>query len=119
MSNSQKSNKLSLQDIDKGLPLVREKSTSDLKDETEKLQLQLLQSQLDDHKSDREMRESYARQILTFLKIYCICVLILIICNGFHILSFSLEKEILTTLVGSTAASAIGLVGFIAKGLFK
>jgi hypothetical protein len=32
---------------------------------------------------------------------------------------FSLEQGVLAALVGSTAVAAIGLVGFIARGLFR
>jgi hypothetical protein len=63
--------------------------------------------------------KTYANRILRFLEAYASIVGVMVIADGFHILGFHLEKEVTATLVGSTAVAAIGLVGFIARGLFK
>jgi hypothetical protein len=44
---------------------------------------------------------------------------VIILLDGFKLLGFSLDHRVLATLVGSTAIAAIGLVGFIARGLFR
>lgn len=115
--------KLSIEAIDKGLPKVKGKSQPDPKDIEERrsaqLENDLTSAKIDDRKADREMRQTYARRILCYLEIYSVTVGIFIIAAGFNILGFSLPVEILATLVGSTAVAAIGLVGFIARGLFR
>lgn len=115
--------KLSIEAIDKGLPKVKGKSQPDPKDMEElrsaQLQNELTSSKIEDRKADREMRKTYAGRILCYLEIYSITVGIFIIAAGFNLFGFSLPVEILATLVGSTAIAAIGLVGFIARGLFR
>ena len=66
------------------------------------------------------MRKTYAGRILCYLEIYSVVVALLVIASGFaNITGFILPVEILASLVGSTALAAIGLVGFIARGLFR
>ena len=65
------------------------------------------------------MRKTYAGRILWYLHGYSVGVLILLFLAGFSVGGFSLSEEVLLTLVGSTALAAIGLVGFIARGLFQ
>ena len=65
------------------------------------------------------MRKTYAGRILLYLEIYSLVVALFIITAGFNLLGFTLPVEILASLVGSTAVAAIGLVGFIARGLFR
>ena len=82
---------------------------------------ELTRARIDDVESDRKLRESYASRILRFLYCYAAVVGMLVIASGLQVpwLPFELPGEVLALLVGSTAASAIGLVGFIARGLFK
>lgn len=69
--------------------------------------------------ADRGMRTKYAGRILLYLELYSIGVLALLLLAGFKAKGFSLEKDVIVALVGSTAIAAIGLVGFIARGLFQ
>lgn len=110
--------------IDKGVARVKNKKQPDPKDleETRSSQLQneLTQTKIDDRKADREMRQTYAGRILRYLEIYSVVVALLVIASGFaNTTQFILPVEILASLVGSTALAAIGLVGFIARGLFR
>lgn len=110
--------------IDKGVARVKGKREPDPKDLEEirssQLQNELTQSKIDDRKADREMRKTYAGRILRYLEIYSIVVALLVIASGFaNTTQFILPVEILASLVGSTALAAIGLVGFIARGLFR
>ena len=70
-------------------------------------------------RSEREMREKCASSVLNFLKAYSSCVGVIVLLHGFSWIPFVLDEKIMITLVGSTAVAAIGLVGFVAKGLFK
>lgn len=65
------------------------------------------------------MRQQYAGRILRYLEYYSAGVGILLLMSGFKVFGFTLEPGVLSTLVGSTAVAAIGLVGFIARGLFR
>lgn len=115
-----------LDSIDLGVVLAESKTTPDAKDmlederlEKARLDNKLSRSRLKDVKADRRLRRTYANRILRFLEVYAGIVAAMVIADGFHILGFHLEKEVTATLVGSTAVAAIGLVGFIARGLFR
>jgi hypothetical protein len=117
---------ITLEDIDTGVPAVQEVGTPDLMDwaeasaaERAQLENKLARSRIKNVKADRKMRKTYAGRILRYLEIYSAAVAVMIIVSGFGLWGFSLAPEILATLVGSTAVAAIGLVGFIARGLFR
>ncbi len=111
---------LSVDDIQAGVSSVKQKTTPDDLDKEEIIDAELERNrqEIEDLKSDRELREKYANRILRFLECYAAIVAIFLILNGFSFICFSLPDEVLITLVGSTAVAAIGLVGFVAKGLF-
>lgn len=118
--------KLTLEDIDVGVAAVETVVTPDRNDQMERLaaeraglQVKLARSQIKNVKADRRMRKTYAGRILLYLEVYSGVVALMVIAAGFRLFGFSLPVEILATLVGSTAVAAIGLVGFIARGLFK
>lgn len=118
--------KLSLESIDAGLASVESKRAPDARDlleaeeiRTAQLQNRLARSRIKNVKADRKMRKTYAGRILRYLEIYSVVIGMMVIASGFKWSTFTLPVEILATLVGSTALAAIGLVGFIARGLFK
>lgn len=119
---------LTIDAIDSGIAVVEAKSGPDKKDKLEREDLELdgirlknllAKSQIKNVKADRRMRKTYAARILKYLEIYSLGVGFLVLLHGSHFKNFSLEENILAALVGSTAVAAIGLVGFIAKGLFR
>jgi hypothetical protein len=79
----------------------------------------LARSRIKNVKADRKMRRTYAGRILLYLEVYSTVVGLMVVTSGFKLFGFSLPVEILASLVGSTALAAIGLVGFIARGLFQ
>lgn len=79
----------------------------------------LADSRIKSLEADRRMRETYAGRILRYLEAYSALVGAIVVGSGFRLSGFALPVEILATLVGSTAIAAIGLVGFIARGLFQ
>ncbi|MDT8759232.1 hypothetical protein MZO42_11040 [Sphingomonas psychrotolerans] len=112
--------------IDAGAALVEAKTRPDLNDlreseelEAVRLRNRLARSQIKNVKADRRMRKTYAGRILLYLELYSGAVGIMVLGSGFRVAGFALPVEILATLVGSTAVAAIGLVGFIARGLFR
>ena len=66
-----------------------------------------------------ELMKPYANRVFGFLVFYCIFVAITLLLQGFRILGFELSDTVMAVIAGSTAASAIGLVGFVVSGLFK
>lgn len=71
--------------------------------------------------NDQQLRTKYASQILWFLYVYSFVVVAIVIASDLQVrwAPFELPSEVLAILVGSTTVSAIGLVGFIARGLFN
>lgn len=117
---------LTLEDIDVGVAAVEDVETPDPNDLMERfaaerasLDLKLARSRIKNVKADRRMRKTYAGRILLYLEAYSVVVAAMVIAAGFKVFGFDLPVEILASLVGSTALAAIGLVGFIARGLFK
>lgn len=126
MNSPKQIKRITLEDIDTGVPAVQEVGTPDLMDwaeasaaERAQLENKLARSRIKNVKADRKMRKTYAGRILRYLEFYSASVAIMIIVSGFGLGGFALAPEILATLVGSTAVAAIGLVGFIARGLFR
>jgi hypothetical protein len=115
-----------LDDIDAGVPVVEEVERPDPQDleerhaaERAQLELKLARSRIKNVKADRKMRKTYAGRILFYLEAYSVVVGLMVLAAGFKLWGFELPNEILASLVGSTALAAIGLVGFIARGLFR
>lgn len=117
-----------LADVLSGLGIAESVQGPDEQDKNESAALlsiqldnDLKQARIDDVKSDRKLREAYATRILRFLYWYSIVVGIFVFLSGARLpyFDFVLPSEVLALLVGSTAVAAIGLVGFIARGLFK
>lgn len=57
----------------------------------------------------------YARRAFVFMIAYCLCVLGLLIAA---VTGYALPPSVLQTLVGSTAAAVVGLVGMVLTGIF-
>jgi hypothetical protein len=117
---------ITLDDIDTGLAEVEAKKLPDQIDilenqrlEYAKLKNKLARSKIKNVKADRKMRKEYASRILRYLEWYSGVVGFLLLWNGTGWFGFHLDDDVAKTLVGSTAVAAIGLVGFIARGLFR
>ena len=65
-----------------------------------------------------EMMQPYAGKVFNFLVGYCVFVGAIILLAGFRLGGFTISDTVLGIIAGSTAASAIGLVGFVVSGLF-
>ena len=53
-----------------------------------------------------------------FLAVWCAGLFLILLFHGFSLWGFNLSQVTVVALVGGTTISAIGLVGFIVKGLF-
>lgn len=85
----------------------------------EKADKNLENQRLKDAESNRHLREGYANKVYGYLVAYSAAALTLVVADGFKIFGFDLDTTVVSIIVGSTAVSAIGLVGFVVKGLFK
>ncbi len=84
-----------------------------------KLENEKLQNDHDDQRANRKMRENYAKWVFGYLVGYSICVGLLLFTSSINDLRFHISDGVLQILVGSTAASAIGLVLAVTTGLFN
>lgn len=126
MTSQRKTGRITFDDIDVGISVVEGVARPDANDlleraaaERAQLENKLARSRIKNVKADRRMRKTYAGRILRYLEFYSICVGVLVIASGFKWTGFELPVEVIAALVGSTAVAAIGLVGFIARGLFR
>ena len=119
---------IQLQDIEASLKIVEEKREPDEKDlqETRGLDARKMRAEIDaieqgnsDRAANRQLRSQYADKVYKYLSWYTFGALVITLLAGFKIQGFALPDLVLSTIVGSTAVAAIGLVGFVVNGLFK
>lgn len=72
-----------------------------------------------DRRINRKLRTAYAKSVFCYLVWYSLFVAVLLLLSGFEVCGFSLPESVLSFLVGSTAAAAIGLVYSVTNGLFS
>lgn len=72
-----------------------------------------------DQEENREMRKRYSDLVFKYLVGYSVFVGVVVVLAGFEVLGFQLDTSVLDFLVGSTAASSIGLVAIVVRGLFN
>lgn len=84
-------------------------------------QVSLIREQIKDIPHYRALREEYAGKVFWFMCVWSGLAFLIIIAKGvlnaFGI-NFDISDVVLTTLVGGTTVSVIGLVGFMMQGLF-
>lgn len=86
-------------------------------DSIHKRKIGFQQEQIKDLQSYRKLRVEYASQVMCYLKYYSIVVGGLVFLDAASP-QFEIPELAIVTLVGSIAIAAIGLVGFVIKGLF-
>ena len=62
--------------------------------------------------------EPFAHRTFVFMCAYCGFVGLVLLFDGWEVLGFDLPEAVSTLLVGSTAATVIGLVGMVLTGIF-
>lgn len=87
--------------------------------ESLKAEIDRLKGESDFEKIRAKLLGPYANRVYVFLVTYCIFVGAVLLLQGFSVWGFKLSDTVLAVISGSTAASAIGLVGFVVNGLFK
>lgn len=71
-----------------------------------------------DMKVNRRMRWDYAKLVFCYLSLYSVFVGFILLWGGLGWFGFNISESVLQFLVGSTAASSIGLVYSVVTGLF-
>ena len=84
-----------------------------------KLDNDRLEEELENKRQDRHLRKTYADNIFIYLGSYSVFCGAMVFAEGISHGAFHLPDIVLSTLVGATAVSVIGLVGWVVKGLFK
>ena len=87
------------------------KGESDLEQERER-------AELDDIIQDRDQRKKYSNRLFWLIAGWLISVLLIVMLHGFSWSSFELSTAIITTLIGSTTVSVLGLFAIVANYLF-
>ena len=121
--------RVALDKIAKGKAATEEKRSLDGKDKLEQAVVEndRLSQQVEEYRqrnadieANRELRKEYANKVYRYLLWYSGSCGLLLLLSGFsESTRFKLPDTVLTVLVGSTAAAAIGLVGFVVNGLFR
>jgi hypothetical protein len=115
-----------LEKISAGVPPVEGKNVEDDKDRLEeralsnraaRAQIGSVEQSNRDKRVNRKLRWRYAGWVFCYLVSYSIAVLLLLLLSGLGYIY--IPDIVLSALVGSTAVSAIGLVGFVVNGLFR
>ena len=83
------------------------------------LDLKLLEEGLADRRADRALRKKYADAAFRFLVCFSIFCGLVLVSQGVPGSPFKLSDNVVIALIGSTAVAVVGLVGWVARGLFK
>lgn len=127
-TNQPPSRKVPLESISSGVGPVSQKRSKDSKDKQEVATLSHARTRAEiarisesnfDLRVNRRMRRDYGRAVFIYLVAYSIFAAVVIVLSGWKIGGFELPQVVLAAIVGSTAVSAIGLVGIVVTGLFK
>lgn len=128
---TQRPNRVSLEDLDKA-PLSppvaqsrvdagqwREKFT-EVADENFSLkeQISILRQKLNTKNILDDMLKPYANYAYGFMCVYSLFVALVLLMNGFGCFKNPVPETVMQFLVGSTAATVIGLVGMVLTGIF-
>jgi hypothetical protein len=105
-----------IDDFNQALPALEETS---LERDQARSALEKANEELADMRLSRSLRERYANWAFAYLVCFTVFCMTLVVAQGFPDVPFKLSDNVIITLVGSTAVAAIGLVGWIARGLFK
>ncbi|ESQ15929.1 MAG: hypothetical protein N838_28025 [Thiohalocapsa sp. PB-PSB1] len=100
------------EDMNSAFSRVTEEN-ADLKQEIDELRKKVRTTEILD-----ELMKPSAAKAFTYMFVYSGVVGVILLMNGFGCFKNPLEPEVLKFLVGSTAATVIGLVGMVLTGIF-
>ena len=100
-------------------PVIRLEKRQEEASYRKELRNELKLQEIEDRKSNRELREKYADKMFRYMRIWSSIVIFILVLSGFQFLGFQLDKWVLITLIGSTTVSVFAIVRAIIEGLFK
>jgi hypothetical protein len=102
-----------------GEPTEPDRQAASLYDEEKKsLENARLQAEIDDLVQDRDQRKTYGNRLFWLVVVWLIVIGLILTMHGFSYVPFKLSVAVLTTLIGSTTASVLGLFAIVANYLF-
>ena len=78
-----------------------------------------MRAELEDRAQDRNQRKTYGSRLFWLIIIWLIVSGLIVLLQGFSFVPFKLSVTVLTTLIGSTTASVLGLFAIVANYLFS
>ena len=105
--------------VQAGEPTEPDRQTLSLYDEeTETLAKARLRAEIDDLDQDRDQRRTYGSRLYWLIVGWLSVIGVIVLLHGFICVPFKLSVTVLTTLIGSTTASVLGLFAIVANYLF-
>ena len=86
--------------------------------EKQSLENARLGEQLQDLQQDRDQRRKYSDRLFRLIVTWLVAVGAVLLLHGFTDVRFALAVPVLTTLIGATTASVLGLFAIVANYLF-
>ncbi len=100
-------------------PQGTDQQTENLYDEEARaLENERLRAEVDNLIQDREQRKTYGNRLFGLVVVWLSVIGLVILLHGFAFVPFELSVAVLTTLIGSTTASVLGLFAIVANYLF-
>lgn len=78
----------------------------------------LLEAKIDDVVQDRDQRKKYSDRLFKLVVGWLCAIGVIILLHGFSCIPFNLSVAVLSTIIGSTTASVLGLFVIVANYLF-
>lgn len=86
--------------------------------EKKSLAIKRLQAKIADLDQDRDQRRTYANRLFWLVAVWLVVIGLIVLLHGFSHVPFTLSGAVLTTLIGSTTVSVLGLFAIVANYLF-
>ena len=87
-------------------------------DEKKSLENARLRAEIADLVQDRDQRKTYGNRLFRLVVVWLSVNGLILLMHGFSFIPFELSVAVLTTLIGSTTASVLGLFAIVANYLF-
>ena len=75
-------------------------------------------AEIEDLVQNREQRKEYASRLFWIVVVWLVSIDVIVLLHGFSHFPFTLSGAVLTTLIGSTTVSVLGLLAIVANYLF-
>lgn len=87
-------------------------------EEKKSLENERLKAEIEDLVQDRDQRKTYANRLFWLVAVWLVVIGLIVLLHGFSHVPFTLSGTVLTTLIGSTTVSVLGLFAIVVNYLF-